>query len=100
MDLDKRIADLEQKLKETKEKAAKKAAAKKAQDQAALKAATQRRHALAGEFLLEGAFDVGALVNAKNERFDAWLTHPADRKLFGLSTVSTDPSASQGVSHA
>lgn len=48
MDLEKRIANLEQKLKETKEKAAKKAAAQKAQNQAALKASTQRRQALAG----------------------------------------------------
>jgi len=100
MDLEKRIAELEQKLKETKEKAAKKAAAKKAQDQAALKAATQRKQALAGEFLLDGAFDVGALVNAKNERFDSWLTHPADRKLFGFTVEPTNYSGSQGENHA
>jgi hypothetical protein len=100
MDLEKRIADLEQKLKETKEKAAKKAAAKKAQDQAALKAATQRKQALAGEFLLEGAFDVGALVNAKNERFDAWLTHPADRKLFGFPVGPANLSGHHGGDHA
>lgn len=100
MDLEKRIADLEQKLKETKEKAAKKASAQKAQEQAALKAATQRKQALAGEFLLDGAFDVGALLNAKNERFDAWLTHPADRKLFGFSVASTNFSGPQGENHA
>lgn len=100
MDLEKRIAELEQKLKETKEKAAKKAAAQKAQEQAALKAATQRKQALAGEFLLDGAFNIGALVNAKNERFDIWLTHPADRKLFGFPVAPTNVSGLQGENHA
>jgi hypothetical protein len=100
MDLEKRIAELEQKLKETKEKASKKAAAKKAHDLAALKAATQRKQALAGEFLLDGAFDIGALVNAKNVRFDTWLTHPADRKLFGFPVASTNLSGVQGENHA
>lgn len=100
MDLEKRIADLEQKLKITREKAAKKAAAKKAQDLAALKAATQRKQALAGEFLLDGAFDIGGLINAKNVRFDAWLTHPADRKLFGFSAGPTEVSVPQGAQHA
>lgn len=97
MDLEKRIAELEQKLKETKEKAAKKAAAKKAQDLAEMKAATQRKRALAGEFLLDGAFDIGALVNAKNIRFDARLTHPADRKLFGFSAGPTEVSVPQCI---
>lgn len=100
MDLEKRIAELEQKLKETKEKAAKKAAAKKAQDLAAMKAANQRKQALAGEFLLDGAYDIGGLINAKNIRFDDWLTHPADRKLFGFSAGSTEVSVPQGGQHA
>lgn len=84
VDLEKRIAELEQKLKETKEKAAKKAAAEKAREQALAKANLQKMYLLAGEFLLDGATAPGALLNAKNQRLDDWLKSPKDRKLFGL----------------
>ena len=88
MDLEKRIFELEKKLKETKQKAALKAAAKKAADQAEARAIQQRKFRIAGEFLLDGAIDVGALLNAKNERFDAWLKVAGERKLFNLPVDS------------
>jgi hypothetical protein len=84
VDLEKRIAVLEQKLKETKDKAAKKAAAEKAREQSLAKANQQKMYLLAGEFLLDGATEPGVLVNAKNQRLDDWLKSPKDRKLFGL----------------
>ena len=90
MDLEKRIFELEKKLKETKLKAAQKAAAKKAADQAAARTIQQRKFRIAGEFLLDGATDVGVLLNAKNERFDAWLKVAGDRKLFNLPVGSEE----------
>jgi F0F1-type ATP synthase assembly protein I len=90
MDLEKRIFELEKKLKETKLKAAQKAAAKKASDQAAARAIQQRKFRIAGEFLLDGATDVGALLNAKNERFDAWLKSSSERNLFNLPLDSKE----------
>lgn len=91
MDLDKCIAELEQKRKETKERAAKKAAAKKALDRAALKAAMKRKQKLVGEFLLHDATNIGSLRNEKNERFDSWLADPDVRKLFGFPTLFEEP---------
>jgi hypothetical protein len=43
---------------------------------------------LAGTFLLDGATDPAALVNAGGTRLDAWLTSPEDRALFDLPPLA------------
>lgn len=84
MDLEKRQAALEAELKLVKAKKAKLAAKKKAEQQAAQRADLMRRYRIAGEFLLNGATDIGALVNAQNVRFDSWVTNESDREFLGF----------------
>lgn len=79
-----RIQKLEEKLKVAKKIAAQKEKAKKEKEQAAVKVKNERRLKLAGTFLLDGATDPAALVNAAGTRLDAWLSTAEDRALFNL----------------
>jgi len=79
-----RIQKLEEKLKVAKKIAAQKEKTKKEKEQAAAKVKNDRRLKLAGTFLLDGATDPAALVNAGGMRLDAWLTNSEDRALFDL----------------
>jgi hypothetical protein len=83
-----RIQKLEEKLKVAKKIAAQKEKAKKEKDLAAAKVKNERRLKLAGTFLLDGATDPAALVNAGGTRLDAWLTSPEDRALFDLPPLA------------
>ena len=79
-----RIQKLEEKLKAAKKIAAQKEKAKREKEQAAAKIKNERRLKLAGTFLLDGATDPAALVNAGGVRLDAWLSSAEDRALFDL----------------
>jgi large subunit ribosomal protein L7/L12 len=83
-----RVQKLEEKLKAAKKIAAQKEKAKKEKDLAAAKVKNERRLKLAGTFLLDGATDPGALVNAGGKRLDAWLTSAEDRALFDLPPLA------------
>ena len=83
-----RIQKLEEKLKVAKKIAAQKEKAKKEKEQAAAKVKNERRLKLAGTFLLDGATDPSALVNAGGMRLDAWLKSAEDRAMFDLPPLA------------
>ena len=83
-----RVQKLEEKLKVAKKIAAQKEKVKREKEQAAAKVKNERRLKLAGTFLLHGATDPAALVNAGGTRLDAWLTSSEDRALFDLAPLA------------
>lgn len=84
-----RIQKLEEKLKAAKKIAAQKQRIKNEKEQAAARVKNERRLRLAGTFLLDGAIDPGALVNAAGKRLDAWVSSAEDRALFGIPPMVT-----------
>lgn len=84
----KRVADLEAKLKQARALAQKQANKARAAEQGEKRKIETRQRVLVGAFMLDGATDPAKLQNAKGQTLDQWLIRADERALFGLSVES------------